>query len=127
VFAPLKAAYRDGVEVLERGGVNAIGKQYLTSLYSPARERPFTPRNIKAGFAATGLFPFNPNRVLKDISPPIAERSIPKIDDNRTIGYQPDESLQTPISLVSEEALMSLRNLISKRHKCSLMKRVETV
>ena len=57
VFAPLKAAYRDQVEILERGGMNTIGKQHFTSLYSPAIEKSFTPKNIKAGFAATGLFP----------------------------------------------------------------------
>jgi len=39
LFGPLKAAYRDEAERLERGGVNAIGKEHFTSLYSPARER----------------------------------------------------------------------------------------
>lgn len=48
VFAPLRAAYRDNVERLERGGVN-ISKQHFTSLYSPAREAAFTKRNILAG------------------------------------------------------------------------------
>jgi hypothetical protein len=37
VFAPLKAAYREQVERLERGGVNIIGKERFTSLFSPAR------------------------------------------------------------------------------------------
>jgi hypothetical protein len=57
VFAPLKSAYRDQVEILERGGVNTVGKQHFTSLYWPARERSFTPKNIRAGFVACGLFP----------------------------------------------------------------------
>ncbi|KAF2002435.1 DDE-domain-containing protein [Amniculicola lignicola CBS 123094] len=69
-FAPLKAAYRDQVERLERGGVNKIGKEHFTSLYSPARIKAFTPRNIKAGFAACGLFPFNPDRVLNSMPKP---------------------------------------------------------
>ena len=42
VFAALKAAYRDEVERLERGGVNAIGKEHFTSLYSRARSKVFT-------------------------------------------------------------------------------------
>ncbi|KAH8204826.1 hypothetical protein TruAng_001015 [Truncatella angustata] len=44
VFAPLKAANRDQVDRLEQGGVNTIGKEHFTSLYSPARKRAFTPK-----------------------------------------------------------------------------------
>lgn len=36
VFSPLKTAYREQVERLERGGVNAIGKEHFTTLYSAA-------------------------------------------------------------------------------------------
>ena len=64
VFAPLKTAYRDEVEQLYRGGLDTVGKEYFISLYKPARERSLTKRNIMAGWAATGLFPFNPERVL---------------------------------------------------------------
>jgi hypothetical protein len=57
VFAPLKDAYREQADRLEREGANTIGKQHFTSLYSPARAIAFTPKNIKAGFAANGLIP----------------------------------------------------------------------
>lgn len=50
VFSPLKAAYREQVERMERGGVNTIGKQHFTYLYSPARERTLTKKNILAGW-----------------------------------------------------------------------------
>lgn len=49
VFAPLRAAYRDTVERLERDGVNAIGKQHFTFLYNFARMKAFTKKNILAG------------------------------------------------------------------------------
>jgi hypothetical protein len=78
VFAPLKAAYREQVERLERGGVNTIGKEHFTSLYSPAREKTFTSKNIIAGFAASGLFPFNPDRVFRSMPKPLADLTIPK-------------------------------------------------
>jgi hypothetical protein len=48
VFALLKAAYRNKANRLFRGGTNTIGKQYFTFLYSPAREKAFTKRNITA-------------------------------------------------------------------------------
>ena len=50
VFSPLKAAYREQVERMERGCVNTIGKQHFTYLYSPARERALTKKNILAGW-----------------------------------------------------------------------------
>lgn len=50
VFSPLKAAYREQVERMERGVVNTIGKQHFTYLYSPARERTLTKKNILAGW-----------------------------------------------------------------------------
>jgi hypothetical protein len=70
VFAPLEVAYRDNVEQMELGGVNTIGKQHFTALYSPAREVSFTRRNVLAGWSKGGLFPFNPQRVLRDMEKP---------------------------------------------------------
>jgi hypothetical protein len=111
VFAPLKAAYRNQVERLYRGGANTIGKEHFTSLYSPARERAFTKRNIVAGRAATGLFPFNPDRVLRDTPKPPAELTVPKGDE---VSFPQDEVLQTPVTPVSAEALALLHNLIKQ-------------
>jgi hypothetical protein len=122
-FAPLKAAYRDQVDQLEQGGVNTIGKEHFTSLYSPARKIAFTPKNIKAGFAASGLFPFNPDRVLRSMPAPQAEPAIPRVDEVKVgsrrqdveVHYQQDEDLRTPLTPVSAEAFMSLQNLIIQR------------
>ena len=50
VFSPLKTAYREQVERMERGGVNTIGKQHFTYLYSPARQKALTKKNILAGW-----------------------------------------------------------------------------
>ena len=111
VFAPLKAAYRNQVERLYRGGAGTIGKEHFTYLYSIARKRAFTQRNIAAGWAATGLFPFNPDRVLKNISKPPSELIIPKGDEVTSLQV---EVLQTPVTPVSAEALASLQNLIKQ-------------
>jgi hypothetical protein len=70
VFAPLKVAYRDNVEPMERGGVNTIGKQHFTASYSPAREVSFTRRNVLVGWSKGGLFPFDPQTVLRDMEKP---------------------------------------------------------
>jgi DDE superfamily endonuclease len=118
VFAPLKDAYREQADRLEQGGVNTIGKQHFTSLFSPARVIAFTPKNIKAGFAASGLFPFNPDRVLRSMPKPLAKPAIPRADEVKVGSCRQDVELQTPetpVTPVSAEALMSLQNLIIQR------------
>ncbi|KAH7548768.1 hypothetical protein BM1_10934 [Bipolaris maydis] len=112
VFGPLKTAYREQVERLERGGVNTIGKKHFTCLYKPARERAFTAKNIKAGFAACGLFPLNPDRVLRTVPKPPAE--VAPVVTNEAPS-QEDAVLQTPITPVSADGLMLLQNLILKK------------
>jgi hypothetical protein len=81
VFAPLKAAYYKQVKRLERGGVNTIRKEHFTSLYSPAREKAFTSKNIIASFTASSLFLFNLDRVLRSILKPLANLTILKASE----------------------------------------------
>ena len=69
VFGPLKSAYREQVERLYRGGLTNVNKEHFTTIYSPARAKAMTKRNILAGWAKAGLFPFNPARVLRDLQP----------------------------------------------------------
>jgi hypothetical protein len=104
--------YRDQVDRLEQGGINTIGKEYFTALYSPARERAFTLKNIKAGFTASGLFPFNPDRVLRSMPAPLAKPAIPRVDEVKVGSCRQDVEPQTPVTPVSAEAFMSLQNLI---------------
>jgi hypothetical protein len=129
VFSPLKTAYRDLAERLERAGTNIIGKEHFTSLYSPARERAITKKNILAGFAKAGLFPLNSDRVLRDIAKPVAALTIPKAAEVKAPQY---EVLRTPVTPMSAEALSSPLNMIkqvpddetSRPHKERLQKRV---
>ena len=67
VFGPLKAAYRDQVDQLDLGGAGTVGKEHFTLLYDKAREKAFTSRNIRSGWSKAGLFPFNRDKVLRDI------------------------------------------------------------
>lgn len=115
MLGPLKAAYRDQVERLERAGVGTIGKDHFTYLYSPAREKALTPRNIMASFRASGLFPFNPDRVLADVPKPPAELTIPK--SNEVGSDVQDKLLQlllTSVTLVTAKDLTSLQSLIEQ-------------
>jgi hypothetical protein len=134
VFAPLKAAYRDEVERLERGGVNAIGKEHFTSLYSHARNKAFTQRNIRSGFSACGLYPFNPERVLHSMAKPPPELKLINTNEAEVVNAQDiDQSPLTPVTPVTTQAIASLQNMIinpatrglDQRSKSSLQKNVE--
>jgi REP element-mobilizing transposase RayT len=105
--------YREQVERLERGGINTIGKEHFTSLFSPARAKAFTAKNIKAGFAASGLFPFNPDRVLDSMPRPAIGHFTVSTADKVIVETSSQEQIPpTPVTPVSAEGLMSLQNLI---------------
>ncbi|KAF9730283.1 transposase [Paraphaeosphaeria minitans] len=137
VFAPLKDAYREQFERLERGGVNTIGKQHFTSLYSRARADAFTPRNIRAGFSACGLFPFNPDRV-RGIPKPQEDQVLLSASSNSQEIVQPPLTPITPVTPltpVTTEGLVSLQNIIvnkdaqdlDERSKCSLQNHLDRI
>lgn len=114
MFGPLKAAYRDQVERLERGCVGTIGKQHFTYLYSPARKQALTSRNIRAGWAKAGLFPFNPDKVMSDIPKPLAEIYSPETNKAKVSSDTQDQIPQTPTTPMSAEALTSLLDMIKQ-------------
>ena len=68
-FGPLKTAYGYQVEGLMRLGVNHISKEEFLTAYLEAHQSSFTTKNIQAGFAATGLVPDEPDRVLLRLDP----------------------------------------------------------
>jgi len=117
VFDLLKTAYRDQVERLKRGGVGTIVKEHFTYLYSPARIIALTPRNIKQGFKASGLFPLNPDRVLIDVPKPPQELTVPNADEVKAGSCRQDKALEppmTPLTPMTAEAITSLRSLIKQ-------------
>jgi hypothetical protein len=116
VFAPLKAAYRDQVERLYRGGADTVGKEHFTSLYSPARNKALTKGSITAAWAASVLYPLNPDRVLKSMHKPSAGLTI--LPQASVGSHEPNEVLKTPVTPVTTEALASLQNLI-KQDTCA--------
>jgi hypothetical protein len=122
VSAPLKAAYCEQAKRLEQGGINTIGKEHFTSLYSAAREKAFTSTNIIASFAASGLFPFNPDRVLRSMPKPLANLTIPKADKVDVEARRQNEVPPTPVLPVSVEGLVLLRNMIIEQDAGALNK-----
>ena len=71
----------------------------------------FTKRNITAAWAASGLFPLDPDRVLQAI-PEAQVESIILQSDEMSVQSFPREIVRTPVTPVSAEALTSLHHLI---------------
>jgi hypothetical protein len=63
-FAVLKRVYGRQIEEYVRNGLNYIDKADFLSAYVVARNESMTTNTVRSGFSATGLIPFNPERVL---------------------------------------------------------------
>jgi hypothetical protein len=79
-FAPLKLSYGRQIETFARNQLNHITKLEFLSAFKEAFQATFTEQNIKSGFRATGLVPYDPDKVLSHLSlqlrtptPPIVE------------------------------------------------------
>jgi hypothetical protein len=70
-FTVLKRSYGKLVKQKMSLGVNHINKEEFIHLYAQARPEALHERNIKSGFSATGLVPYNPERVLSVLHAPI--------------------------------------------------------
>ena len=66
-FLVLKQSYRRLVEQIMGHSVNYINKREFLPLYRQARQAVLHQNNIQAGFAATGLVPYSPERVLAQL------------------------------------------------------------
>ena len=67
-FAPLKRAYGRFVSDLARASYNHIDKLDFLAEYPRARIEAFKPQTIQNSFAATGITPFDPERVLSKLN-----------------------------------------------------------
>ena len=81
-FSLLKAAYSRLVQNLARLAIFHVDKADFLGMYRTARTQIFTEKNIRSDFRATGLIPFNPERVLsfltitKTPSPPSTSHNL---------------------------------------------------
>ena len=66
-FAVLKRLYGQQIQEFMWNGVNHIDKQDFLTAYHSAYIEAMSSANIQSSFAATGLVPYNPMRVLSDL------------------------------------------------------------
>jgi hypothetical protein len=66
-FSVLKRAYGGLVEQRMRNGINHIDKLDFLAAYPTARAEAYKPVTIQNSFAAAGIWPYNPDRVLSQL------------------------------------------------------------
>ncbi len=67
-FAPLKQRYGELVQQLARQGVFHVDKGDFLAMYKQLHSSVLCQQTIASGFRATGLIPFNPERVLSRLT-----------------------------------------------------------
>ena len=67
-FSVLKRSYGHLVEQQMRMGINHIDKLDFLTAYPQARDEAFRPTIVQNAFAAAGLVPYNPDRVLSQLN-----------------------------------------------------------
>ena len=67
-FSPLKHAYRNQIAEFIRLGINHVDKAEFLPAFMQARIEALSEPNIRSGFAAAGLVPLDPDRVVSTLS-----------------------------------------------------------
>ena len=78
-------------------------------LFSRARNSALTDRNIRAGWAKAGLFPFNPPRVLNEIP-----KSAKTVTTGPSIPDQVSQTPTTPVTPKSAGGIVRLNEMIKQ-------------
>jgi hypothetical protein len=66
-FSPLKRIYGQKTAEMMQNGIHSMDKEDFLYLYPGVRQRALSAANICSGFAATGLVPLSPERVLEKL------------------------------------------------------------
>ena len=66
IFSPISTYYAQEVNKLHI----PVDKDIFPNLLARAHVKAFTPANIRAGFRATGIYPFNPHIILDTLNLP---------------------------------------------------------
>lgn len=110
-FSALKRAYKKQVVDFMRLGINHIDKIEFLIAFKAARLEAMTASNIRSGFTATGLMPYDPEQVLCTISRPLTPPEILTVVHNVWVPETPRNIRQL------EQQVAAVKGLIQRRSK----------
>jgi hypothetical protein len=91
IFSPMKTYYGQEVNNLRV----SVDKDLFPNLLARARTKAFTSHNVKAGFHATGIHPYNPHIILHTLSLPEPSLPPPQPIPPISLEYQTPQDLLT--------------------------------
>jgi hypothetical protein len=94
-----------GVQLSVLNSMKMLVSRHFTRLYGRSRDAAFTDRNIRAGWVKTGLHPFNPDRVLREIQKPPTKKRLAHIDNVSSDVLSLHSLLPTSVNVEGLEAL----------------------
>jgi hypothetical protein len=110
-FAVLKRGYGRLVETKMRAGVNHIDKFDFLDAYPSARSETFKSETIKNSFSATGLVPYDPDRVISKLN---IQLRTPTPPSSRGSEWEP----KTPSNYIQlQKQASSIKALLKQRSK----------
>jgi hypothetical protein len=113
-FAPLKQIYGQRIQMSIQLGINHIDKQSFLAIYEYSRTKALSAANIRSGFTATGLVPYNPQRVLDSLDIIIKKITPPSSSHGHSLW-----AARTPHSTAEVQKQMELITELIDRHSQS--------
>ena len=114
VFGPLKTLMASAIEPLIGIEIHQIMKAEWLAAYVKAHNNAFSKRNIQSGFCGTGIFPYNPSKVVDRIKP-IVPSTVVVRDSTPTESTTPfKESVLTSSPLNTDEARLANAALLNE-------------
>lgn len=105
-FSPLKRNYREELRTFNDLAGRPIRKEDFLHLYAKAHVRTFTVETIKSAFAATGVFPFNPNVIeASALQPSLATSIRPNALPLHHVQTTPMRAVSRLLELASSDGL----------------------
>ena len=111
LFSPLKTTYGRKIGDSIRLGINHIDKEEFLTVYGQIRPAAFSESNIKSSFAAAGLVPYNPDRVLSRLHAQIRTTPPPTESDALQSPWLP----QTPRNVATLQHQTDAINALLRR------------
>lgn len=114
VFGPLKTALGIALEPILEKEVSRLHKSEWLTGYIEARDKAFCEDNVLGSWRGAGLIPFDPEKVLRHILPPLPSRTWTQIT---SITAQPTEIFENSFITSSPPDATELRTTIQVLRK----------
>ena len=99
-FGQYAAEYSKALDNASRRGITGVDKELFMQLFQEAHKEVFTNRLCRSAFRSTGIYPYNPDAILKNLPELNADENCIGTHPPTAPSPTPDESTSTTSSTV---------------------------